>query len=113
MAAVDAVATAGAVVAVAVAAAADAAATAAAVTNEPCGKAATATHLVVAAGLIIEANSRIRAEWIARSLLLRHHRYTLNGLTSNHSRPYDSTRTVFTLYQNKCTERKIDELKQF
>lgn len=79
--------------AVAVAAVA-AAATAAAVTNEPCGKAATSIHLAVAAGLIIEATSRTRAEWIARSLLLRHHRYTLNGLTSNHSRRYDSTRTV-------------------
>ncbi|MFY9607246.1 MAG: hypothetical protein WAU45_01365, partial [Blastocatellia bacterium] len=99
---------------VAVAAAAEAvAATAAAGTNEPCGKAATATHLAVAAGLTIEANSRTRAEWIARSLLLRHHRYTTNGLTSNHSRRHDSTRTVFTFHQSKCTERKIDELKQF
>ena len=97
------------------AAVADAVVTAEAVTNELCGIAATATYLAVAAGLAIEANSRIRAEWIARSLLLRYHRYTLNGLTSNHSRPYDSTRTVFTLHQNinKCTERKIDELKQF
>lgn len=70
-------------------------------------------HIGVAAGLTIEANSRTRAEWIARSLLLRHHRYTLKGLTSNHSRPDYSTRIVFTLNQNKCTERKIDELKQF
>jgi hypothetical protein len=64
------------------AAAADAAAMAEAVINEPCGKVATAIHVAVAAGSRIEANSRTRAEWIARSLLLRHHRYTVNGLTS-------------------------------
>ena len=95
------------------AAAADAVATAEAVINEPCGKVATAIYVAVAAGFRIVANSRTCAEWIARSLLLRHHRYTVNGLTSNHSRPYDSNSDSFTLYQTKCTERKIDELKQF
>ena len=93
-------------------AAADAAATAEAVTNEPCGKAATAIYVAVAAGFRIETNSRTRAEWIAEPIA----ETSPVHCKRPHFNPFPSLRQhsdSFTLYQAKCTERKIDELKQF